>query len=222
MLLRLGETIGKACGISQTNTTRLVFYGLQHFGFQSYTRHCHLKFAKNNQKKLSKFNFSQFRFPLDQSAVLWIHARANAKMIARRLFNLIRVTASVLVLFSNLSPDGVFAADTNFSARFILDMVQNNPGEPPQPTAFRDPQRLAGWGFNGQVIKAQADSCETFDAIAPGVLPKDSEARRWIEQHAQALELKAQQAHAVSLKAYAWFQFIVLPRALVAKFKDEI
>ena len=143
-------------------------------------------------------------------------------MKARRLFNLIRVTASVLVLFSNLSPDGVFAADTNFSARFILDMVQNNPGEPPQPTAFRDPQRLAGWGFNGQVIKAQADSCETFDAIAPGVLPKDSEARRWIEQHAQALELKTQQARAVSLKAYAWFQFIVLPRAVVAKFKDEI
>ena len=33
---------------------------------------------------------------------------------------------------------------------------------------------------------------------------------------------KAQQAHAAGIKAYAWFQFIVLPKALVAKFKDDI
>ena len=42
--------------------------------------------------------------------------------------------------------------ETNFPARFVLDMVHNNPGEPPQPTAFRDPRRLADWGYNGQVI----------------------------------------------------------------------
>lgn len=107
-------------------------------------------------------------------------------------------------------------------SRFILDMVQDNPGEPQQASAFRDPRQLAGWGYNGQVIEAQADSCETFDAIAPDILPPGSEARIWIEQHAQALELKAQQAHAAGIRALAWFQFIVLPKALVAKFKDDI
>ena len=105
---------------------------------------------------------------------------------------------------------------------FILDMVQDNPGEPPQPSAFRDPHKLADLGYNGQVIEAEADSCETFDAIAPDILPKGSEARVWIEQHAQTLERNAQQDHDAGLKAYAWFQFIVLPKALVAKFKDDI
>jgi hypothetical protein len=116
----------------------------------------------------------------------------------------------------------IVKADGIFPPRFVLDMVQDNPGEPQQPSAFRDPHRLADWGYNGQVIEAEADSCETFDAIAPDILPNGSEARRWIEQHAQALELKAQLAHAAGIKAYAWFQFIVLPKALVAKFTSDI
>jgi hypothetical protein len=34
------------------------------------------------------------------------------------------------------------AADsTNFPARFVMDMVHNNPGEPLQPSAFRNPNR---------------------------------------------------------------------------------
>jgi hypothetical protein len=112
--------------------------------------------------------------------------------------------------------------EAKLSAHFILDMVQDNPGEPQQPSVFRSPHELADWGYNGQVIEAEADSCETFDAISPDILAQGSEARVWIEKHAQALEVKAQQAHAAGIKAYAWFQFIVLPKALVALFKDEI
>ena len=133
----------------------------------------------------------------------------------------------VLILLSTAGMlcDAVLrAAESNpaAQARFVLDMVFDNPGEAPQPTAFRNPQRLADWGYNGQVIEAEADSCQTFDAIAPDVLPEGSEARVWIEQHAQDLELKAEHAHAAGIKAYAWFQFIVLPKALVSRFKDEI
>jgi hypothetical protein len=116
----------------------------------------------------------------------------------------------------------VAKADGDSPARFVMDMVQDNPGESQQPSAFRDPHRLADWGYNGQVIEAGADSCETFDAIVPDILPKDSEARIWIEQRAQGLELKAQQAHAAGIKAYAWIQFVVLPKALVARCKNDI
>lgn len=128
-----------------------------------------------------------------------------------------------LVLGLCLNTFVVFAAPTNTApARFVLDMVYDNPGEPPQPSALRDPQHLAGWGYNGQVIADGADSCQTFDAVAADVFPKDSEARKWIEQHAQLLEARAQAAHSAGLKAYAWFQFIVLPKALVEKFRDRI
>jgi hypothetical protein len=67
-----------------------------------------------------------------------------------------------------------------------------------------------------------ADSCETFAVIAPDVLPPGSEARAWIEKQAPMLELQAQQAHAAGIKAYAWMQFVVLPKAIVARFKNEI
>jgi hypothetical protein len=125
-----------------------------------------------------------------------------------------------LLLVGYTSP--VVKAGETFPARFVIDMVQDNPGEPQQPSAFRDPQMLASWGFNGQVIEAQADSCETFDAISPDIVPKGSEARTWIEQHAASLELKARQAHAAGIKAYAWFQFIVLPKTLVEKYRNGI
>jgi len=142
-----------------------------------------------------------------------------------RTGNLIRFATAAIVLLAGI-PSGfsLFAAGTDAEPQghFILDMVQDNPGEPQQPSSFRDPHKLADLGYNGQVIEAGADSCETFDAIAPDILTKESDARIWIEQHAQALERKALQTHAAGLKAYAWFQFIVLPKALVAKFKDDI
>jgi hypothetical protein len=146
-------------------------------------------------------------------------------MIINQNRPLIRLLAAGFFLVAGLWPHAAGCAPASTPAapaRFMLDMVQDNPGEPPQPSVFRDPRKLADWGYNGQVIEAQADSCETFDALAPGLLPPGGEARIWIELHAQALEHQAQQAHAAGLKAYAWFQFIVLPRALVARFQNEI
>ena len=139
-----------------------------------------------------------------------------------RVINLFSAGALALAAFFTGGASIAAKAGESPPARFVLDMVQDNPGEPQQASAFRDPRKLAAWGYNGQVIEAQADSCQTFDAIAPDILTKGSEARLWIEQHAQALESKAQQAHAAGLKAYAWFQFIVLPKALVARFKNDI
>ena len=146
--------------------------------------------------------------------------RVNTRLFSR--LNLLLVT---LLLAGGVFPGSVSIAgelNTNFPSRFVMDMVHNNPGEPLQPTSFRDPHKLAAWGYNGQVLMAEAEACETFDAIAPDVLPPGSEARTWIEKHALALELQAQQAHAEDIKAYAWMQFVVLPKALVARFKNEI
>ena len=142
-----------------------------------------------------------------------------------RLFSQLNLLLVTLLLAGGIFPGSVSIAgelNTNFPARFVMDMVHDNPGEPLQPTSFRDPHRLAAWGYNGQVLMGGADSCETFDAMAPDVLPPGNEARAWIEKHAQALELQAQQAHAAGIKAYAWMQFIVLPKAIVARYKDEL
>jgi hypothetical protein len=104
---------------------------------------------------------------------------------------------------------------------FILDMVQDNPGEPPTASAFTDPKTLARWGYTGQVLLG-ADGAQTFEAVAPGVVAKDSEAFRWIEARARALEQKAARAHAAGIQAYAWLQLVILPKTVIAHFKGEI
>jgi hypothetical protein len=145
-------------------------------------------------------------------------------VFTRRFSKLGRFCITLLILagFAAGGSPSIAKAGEEFPARFVMDMVHDNPGEPPQETSFRNPRRLADWGYNGQVIEAGADSCETFAAIDPALLPKGDHARVWIEQRAMSLEQLAQKAHAAKLKAYAWMQFIVLPKAVVARFKDEI
>jgi hypothetical protein len=104
---------------------------------------------------------------------------------------------------------------------FILDMIYDNPGEAPTQSAFTDPKKLAGWGYTGQVVLG-ADGCQAFDAIAPGLVTKDAEAIRWIEEQARALEKKAGSAHAAGAQAYGWLQLVILPKAVIARFKEEI
>ena len=136
-----------------------------------------------------------------------------------------RTAVSVILLVGSVVPSSISIAaelNTHLPARFVLDMVHNNPGESPQPSSFRDPRKLAEWGYNGQVLLAEAEACETFDALAPDILPKNGDARLWIEEHAQKLEKLAARAHAAGIKAYAWMQFSVLPKALVAHFRNEI
>jgi len=149
---------------------------------------------------------------------------AALSVMAPRSARIGRVSVVRLMLAVVLSGGWLMVAKAGeeYPGGFVLDMVQDNPGEPQQASAFRDPRKLADWGYNGQVIEAEADASETFDAIGPDILTKGSEARIWIEEHAQSLESKAQQAHAAGIRAYAWFQFIVLPKALVGRFKNEI
>jgi hypothetical protein len=145
-------------------------------------------------------------------------------VFTRRFSKLGRFCITLLILagFAAAGSSSMAKAGEDFPARFVLDMVHDNPGEPPQESSFRNPRRLADWGYNGQVIEAGADSCETFAAIDPAIMLKGDNARAWIEQRVMSLEQLAQKAHAANLKAYAWMQFIVLPKAVVARFKDEI
>jgi hypothetical protein len=152
-------------------------------------------------------------------------ARDKTMRVNTRLFSRLNLLLVTLLLAGGVFPGSVSIAgelNTNFPSRFVMDMVHDNPGEPLQPTSFRDPRKLADWGYNGQVLMAEADACETFDAIDPAILPKGDKARVWIEQREKSLEQLAEKAHAANIKAYAWMQFIVLPKAIVARYKDEL
>ena len=104
---------------------------------------------------------------------------------------------------------------------FLLDMTHRNPGDDYPASRFVDPQFLAGWGYNGQVI-GSIGGLQTFDEIAPGLLPEGSGERNWAMQHANDLRRRVQAAHAAGLKCFAGTDMILLPKKLIAKFKGEI
>jgi hypothetical protein len=108
------------------------------------------------------------------------------------------------------------------SSRFVLDMVSNNPGEPLPDSKFRDPRFLAGLGYNGQISVSEVEGVPTFNAMGIDLLPVGGKERDWAAKHADELQDQIHAAHQAGLKCYAWMQMIVLPKAVVAKYKDDI
>jgi hypothetical protein len=122
-----------------------------------------------------------------------------------------------------LSPAQLLKASGDSTrGRFVLDMVHFNPGEHPPQTAFLDPHRLADWGYNGQVLFSHIEGVPTFDVIAPGAVPAGSRERQWAVDYALQLDEKFKAAHEAGIKVYVWMQLAVFPRAVVARFRNDI
>jgi hypothetical protein len=103
----------------------------------------------------------------------------------------------------------------------LLDMTHRNPGEGYPASQFVNPQFLASWGYNGQVI-GSIGGIQTFDELAQGLLAEGSVEREWALQRAAELRGRVQAAHAAGIKCFAGTDMILLPKQLIAKFKDEI
>ncbi len=77
------------------------------------------------------------------------------------------------------------------------------------------------WGFNAE-IGGSVCGIQTFDASEPGLLPAASPERRWADDALTAVRAKVAAAHARGLQSFAGTDLFVLPKALVAKYRDEI
>jgi len=113
------------------------------------------------------------------------------------------------------------AARASAAPEYLLDMAYPNPGEDYPASKFVDPRFLAGWGYNGQVI-GSIGGLQTFDELAPGLLPAGSVERVWAEQRAETLRQQVRRAHAAGLRCFAWTDLFLLPKKLVAHLRDEI
>lgn len=103
----------------------------------------------------------------------------------------------------------------------LLDMPFKSPGGEFPKSEFVNPQFLADWGYNGQVI-GSIGGIQTFDDLAPGLLPEGSPERNWALAHVEELKLQVKAAHAAGIKCYASTDLILLPKKLIEKYKDDI
>jgi hypothetical protein len=109
-------------------------------------------------------------------------------------------------------------------AQYIIDMVQNNPGEPLTKTVFNDPAFLKNNGYSGQVIAdfTFAHAALTFDKLNPNIFPIGSKERAWVNQAAERVRQNIKRAHQAGIKIYYFTDIIVLPKKLVELYHDEI
>ena len=106
----------------------------------------------------------------------------------------------------------------------MLDVVFDNPGQPPTKTTFKDPRKLAAWGYDGQVVAdwRPPTTAITYDGVAPDILPRGSDARAWVERNAQQIERQTEGIRNAGLKALYHTDMIVLPTRLVERYGESI
>lgn len=132
-----------------------------------------------------------------------------------RLFRLV-------ILIICLQPIALVAQKKPVS--YILDMVQNNPGEPLTKTIFNDPAFLIQNKCNGMVIAdfTFPHCAITYDKLNPEIFPKGSKERAWVMQAADHVRENIRKAHAAGIKIYYFTDIIVLPKKLVELYRSEI
>lgn len=77
------------------------------------------------------------------------------------------------------------------------------------------------WGFNAE-IGGSICGIQTFDSTDPGVLPANSPERRWADDALKSVREKVASVHSRGLQCFVNTDLFVLPKALVAKYRDEI
>lgn len=112
----------------------------------------------------------------------------------------------------------------NPNGKFILDMVQSNPGEALTVSKFNDPRFLKQNGYTGQVVNTFtfATTALFFDKLNKNIFPKHSKGREWVAAVARDVKLHIRKAHEAGIKVYYFTDIIVLPKKLVEIYHDEI
>ncbi len=105
---------------------------------------------------------------------------------------------------------------------FRMDMVHHNPGDARTQSEFLDPSHLQSLGYTTQVMNDFPQAAVTYDSFDRSIFPDRSAARQWVLNRAVDIDGQIQAAHAAGLKIYYWTDFVVLPKAMVNKYRTLI
>jgi hypothetical protein len=111
------------------------------------------------------------------------------------------------------------AAEASASSRplALMDMVHANPGAAPPHTAYLDPAFLRARGYGAVVVEQAIEGVATFSAYDRGLIPDDSDEARLAAKLKAEIGARITTAKQAGLLVYAWVQYVVLPKRLLAK-----
>ena len=115
----------------------------------------------------------------------------------------------------------VASAQSNWT---IMDMVHNNPGEPPTQTEFNSPDTLRAYGYNAKVffLFDAAQFGIDWAVLNPDIMPQGSDEYRWMMNKRRTIKERYAQAHEAHLNVYCMLDMIVLPKRLVEIYADSL
>lgn len=104
--------------------------------------------------------------------------------------------------------------------QFIINMVHDNPGEPPFCTEFRKPKKSIEYGFNTQVFR-YCGTTVSLKKMGEDFFESDQE-KEWLRTEQQRAGIEVSAAHKAGLMTMTHMDLFVLPKKLVEKYRDEI
>jgi hypothetical protein len=145
-------------------------------------------------------------------------------MQTRRYPTVAVLLATLVAAFSIQTSTRLEAASASTEPRlsFVFDMVHHNPGEAKFQTKFVDPKVLKAWGFNGNIPREFVHSAVTYDSFDGEIFLPGSKERAWVEDYAREIDAFFAAMKAEGQPCYPFTDFIVLPKRLVEKYREEI
>ena len=106
----------------------------------------------------------------------------------------------------------------------LMNMVHHNPGEAPTKTKFLNDHFLKKEGYGAKVyfLFEAAQFGINWQKFDSSVFPAGDSTRRWVDNKAHVLDSEYTATKKIGLKVYCMIDMIVLPTALVRKYKDSI
>jgi hypothetical protein len=106
---------------------------------------------------------------------------------------------------------------------YLVDLVHDNPGEPPFASAFKDPQHLRATGYHARCF-------QLFDSVIlglnwqgydPQLFPVGSAGRDWVDRKAADLGARYQLVKDAGLEVLCMSDLILVPRSVVDRLGDD-
>lgn len=107
---------------------------------------------------------------------------------------------------------------------FTMDMVHNNPGEPPTQTQFTNPLILNTYGYDSQVffLFDAAQFGVDWKELNPNILPEGSVEYNWMMNKRKAITQKYDGAKKAGMNVYCMLDMLVLPKRMTEIYADSL